>query len=99
MTNLQTLTLEQLTRLKADVQSEIDSREAEGNGFDKEFELDGKAYRAATKRQADLAFHLAKKTGSEISVSISQICLRMDVSDMSDAIELMSQGKRIRIYQ
>lgn len=98
MKKVQEMTNEELQQLLADVKKEIENREAKGNGFDREFFLDGKAYRPATYEQFKFAQHLADKTGSKIDATGSQIIKRMERDDMSDAIELMKDGKKIRIY-
>lgn len=93
------MTVEQLIELKAQIEEELNLRESQGTGFYKEFCLEGKAYRPASHKQYLFAESLAKKTDSVIEVSTSQICKRMEMDDMSEAIELMKEGKRIRIYQ
>lgn len=98
MKKISEMTNEELQQLLADVKKEIESREAKGNGFDAEYSLSGKAYRAATHKQCHFAQVLADKTGSSIEVSGSQIVRRMEMEDISEAIDLMRDGKRIRIY-
>ena len=74
-------------------------------GFYKEFYILDRDYFynsfqfRATYYQYLFAESLAKKTGSVIEVTQSQICECMDRDEMREAIELMKEGKRIRIYQ
>lgn len=97
--NIKEMTVEQLVALKSEIENELVLRESQGAGFYKEFRLEGKAYRPATYKQYQFAESLAKKTDSVIEETGSQICKRMEMDDMSEAIELMKEGKRIRIYQ
>lgn len=93
------MTVEQLVELKSEIENELTLRESQGKGFYKEFRLEGKAYHPATYKQYQFAESLAKKTDSVIEETVSQICKRMEMDDMSEAIDLMKEGKRIRIYQ
>lgn len=99
MENLKQLTVTELQQLIKDCQTEIESREAAGNGFFKEYCINGKAYHPATYKQYEYAESLCKKTGSKIETTGSQVIKRMEMDDMSEAIDLMKEGKRIRIYQ
>lgn len=98
MKNLTELTLEELQTLIADVQKEISNREAKGKGFDAEFSRSSKAYHPCTYKQLQYAEGLAKKTGSIIEPTTSQMIKYFEMDDMSEAIEAMKEGKRIRIY-
>lgn len=93
------MNVEQLIELKQQIENELLLRESEGNGFHKEFQISGKAYQPTTYKQYQFAESLAKKTDSVIEETPSQICKRMEMDDMSEAIDLMKEGKRIRIYQ
>lgn len=81
------------------------ARESQGNGFYKEFYITDADYFynsfqfRATYYQYLFAKVLAKTTGSVIEAKQSQICKCMDRDEMREAIELMKEGKRIRIYQ
>lgn len=95
--NLKELSTEQLQDLIAAAQEEISLREAAGNGFYKEFFRGSKAYRGATYKQIEFAESLAKKTGSIIEPNKSQLMKYFESEEMSEAIDLMKEGKRIRI--
>ena len=97
MKNLTELTLEELQTLIANAKNEISLREAKGNGFDAEFSRSSKAYHPCTYKQVQYAESLASKTGSKIEPTTSQLIKYFEMDDMSEAIDLMKQGKRIRI--
>lgn len=98
MPNLKTLTVEQLQNLIKEATEEIALRESQGSGFYKEFSVGGKkAYTPATYKQLQYAESLANKTGSEIKVTTSQIIKYFEMEEMSEAIDLMKEGKRISI--
>lgn len=97
MRNSTELTLEELQTLIADAQNEISLREAKGNGFDAEFSRSSKAYHPCTYKQVQYAESLAGKTGSKIEPTTSQLIKYFEMDEMGEAIDLMKQGKRIRI--
>lgn len=97
MKNLKEMSVEEIQTLIADAQNEINLREAAGNGFYKEFSRGAKAYKGATYKQIQYAENLAKKTGSIIEPTCSQLMKYFDIEDMGEAIDLMNEGKRIRI--
>jgi hypothetical protein len=97
MQNLSEFTITELQDLIQNAKNEIALREAAGNGFDAEFCRVSKAYYPCTRRQIDYAESLAKKTGSVIEPSISQLMKYFEGEEMSEAIELMKAGKRIKI--
>ena len=95
---LSEMTIEQLQQLIADAQNEITAKDAAGKGFYKKFSVSSqKAYSPATYKQIQYAELLETKTGSEIAASHSQLLKYFNSEDMSEAIELMKEGKRIRI--
>jgi hypothetical protein len=96
--NLSELTIQELNDLAAAIANEITSRNAQNNGFDRVWKLEGKAIYGCTKKQIAYAESLAKKTGSSIAATTSQMMLRLESDEMSEAIDLMKEGKRIRIY-
>jgi hypothetical protein len=94
MIDLYKLSIEQLQDLQEQILIEIASR----NGFDAEFALSNKAvFKGPSFRQIEYAESLAKKTNSIIKPTKSQITKYMDIEEMGKAIDLMKEGKRIRI--
>ena len=65
--------------------------------YDKEFSRKMKAYHPCTYKQIEYAHSLASKTDSEIAPNNSQLLKYFEMADMSEAIDLMKEGKRIRI--
>jgi hypothetical protein len=97
MKSLKEMSIEELHTLIADAQNEIGLREAAGNGFYKEFSRGRKAYRPCTYKQVQFAESLASKTGSVIEPNVSQLIKYLEMDEMSEAIDLMKEGKRIKI--
>ena len=97
MKNVAEMTIEELQTLIASAQDEIAKRDAAGNGFDKEFSTGSKAYRPCTYKQIQFAESLSSKTGSVIKPNNSQLMKYFEAEDMSEAIDLMKSGKRIKI--
>ncbi|MDD5358532.1 MAG: hypothetical protein PHX80_05255 [Candidatus Nanoarchaeia archaeon] len=97
MKTLKEMTIEELTQLINDAKNEITLRESAGNGFYKEFSTGAKAYKGATYKQIKYAESLASKTDSKIEPTTSQLMKYFDIEEMGEAIDLMQEGKRIRI--
>lgn len=94
MIDLKKHTIEELQVLLEQVKSEISNRWE----FDKEFKLSQtKAYKGPSRAQIEFAEHLGKKTDSKIIPTMSQIMKYFEKEDMSEAIDLMKSGKRIKI--
>lgn len=93
MKDLNGMTVEELKQLINNAQDEISSR----TGFDAEFEVSGKAINPCTYKQIQFAQKLASETGSEILINNSQLQKRFEMSDMSEAIDLMKDGNKIKI--
>jgi hypothetical protein len=84
----------ELIALQERIHKELSSR----SEYDAEFKLSAsKVYKGASPKQIALAEDLAKKTNSSIKPTKSQVMKYMDIGEMSEAIDLMMKGKRIKI--
>ena|ERR1700722_3349413 len=98
MEDLKNMSVETLVALKMQIDEELCMRESAGKGYYKTFDVGGsKAYKPCTYKQLQYAERLCKETGSEIATTNSQMLKYFEMEDMSEAIDLMKDGKRIYI--
>jgi len=96
--SIKNFTIEQLVELQEVINEELKLREAAGTGYFKMYELKEKAYYPCTYKQIQYAESLAKKTDSKIEPTKSQLLKKFEMEEMSEAIDLMKDGKRIKIF-
>lgn len=93
MRNYEDMTVDELKQLINEIENEINSR----TGFDAEFNVGSKAYKGCTYKQIQLAEKLARDTGSKILVNHSKLQKKFEMDEMSEAIDMMKEGKIIKI--
>jgi hypothetical protein len=92
MKQLKEMTSDELRKLKAQIENELESR-SEEEKTEIVYTLSGKALKPASYKQVQLF----EKLGGVIDCPTSQVTKRMEMSDMSEAIDLIKDGESVVI--